>query len=432
MRDIAAALLREEISRLGALLCDTDVYHPSGVRLHGFGDAIGLEHAKRIYSLGMHTLFVLDPGEDVKTAVAALLPDETLPAYMVAGDIPAQDVRAEDGTLLAPGGAPVTADVLALLRARLPRTAILRVRDESYAKPPQTYLKETGADVPDPTRPDTRVLRAARQRSREIWTYFVPRARVLVALAGDFDRSLASNTLRGAGHEVLEGNAGREGVELCREAKPDVVLVDLAEAEAFAFALRAALPRLDPIVFVLTPDPKTPEIGRALEAGANAVIQKPLVPDALVERIRSALLLLGRSFRYPPLVLKNRRSVERRAMQAEITLRSVGSGASSLPLSAAAVKEWGPSGALIDYNRPKKTLPWAYMPHGVHPGHFWHRHAVRTPGAVPLEVVVTTARKSVIGSLARVAWVRPTIDGECAGLVLSPKQGPGARDPGPG
>jgi len=421
MRDISAAVLREEISRLGVLLCDTEVYHPSGVRLHEFGDALGIDHAKHLYTLGVTTLFLLDPGEDAKTAMAGLLPDDTVPAFVVPGDVPAEDVKSDDGRTLAPAGKPLTVDDLIRLRAAAPKTVIRRTRPDNCSSPAQRYLKETGAAQPDPSRPDTRVLRAARQRSREIWTYFVPRARILLALKGDFDRSLASNTLRGAGHEVLEGPPGREGVELCREAKPDLALVDLEDAEGFTFALRAGPPRLEPLVFLATPDPKAADIARALEAGVNAVVPKPLVPDALVERVRSGLLLLNRTFRFPPLVVRERRAAVRRAVQGEIGLRSTGTAGPALPLSAAALREWGPSGALIEYNRPKKAVPWAYTPHGVHPGHFFHRHSIRAAGSVPLEVVVTPAGKSAVGALARVVWVRPTLDGECAGLVLSPK-----------
>lgn len=421
MRDISSAVLREEISRLGILLCDTEVFHPSGVRLHGFGDALGIVHANQLYALGISTLFLLDPGEDQKTAMAGLLPDDTVPAFLATGDVPSEDVRSEDGRTLAQAGKPLTADDLLRLRAAVPKAVVRRSRPEDCSAPAQRYLQETGAAEPDPTRPDTRVLRAARQRSREIWTYFVPRARILVALESDFDRSLASNTLRGAGHEILESSPGREGVDLCREAKPDIVLVDLAQAESFAFALRAGQAKLDPVVFAATPDPKATEIARVLDAGVNAVVPKPLVPDALVERMRSGLLLLNRTFRFPPLVLRERRASGRRPLRGDVALRYGGTAAAALPLTAAALREWGPSGAVIEYNRPKKALAWAYTPHGVHPSHFFYRHFVRAADSVPLEVVVTPAGRSSVGAPARVAWVRPTPDGECAGLVLGAK-----------
>jgi len=121
------------------------------------------------------------------------------------------------------------------------------------------------------------------------------RARQLVLVVEDYQdaREMYAAYLQFSGFDVAEAANGVEAVEKTTELLPDIVLMDLA------------LPRMDgwEATRRLKADPRTRDIpivaltGHALaghaegarEAGCDAFVTKPCLPDALVAEIRRLL-----------------------------------------------------------------------------------------------------------------------------------------------
>ena len=122
-----------------------------------------------------------------------------------------------------------------------------------------------------------------------------PRAQPLVLVVEDYQdaREMYAAYLQFSGFEVAEAGNGIEAIEKTQELLPDIVLMDLA------------LPRMDgwEATRRLKNDPRTRHIpivaltGHALaghaegarEAGCDAFVTKPCLPDALVAEIKRLL-----------------------------------------------------------------------------------------------------------------------------------------------
>ncbi|MCA1561115.1 MAG: response regulator [Acidobacteria bacterium] len=122
-----------------------------------------------------------------------------------------------------------------------------------------------------------------------------PLQQPLVLVVEDYQdaREMYSEYLRFAGYRVVEASNGVEAVEKAGELVPDIILMDLA------------LPRMDgwEATRRLKRDPRTRSIpivaltGHALaghaegarEAGCDAFVTKPCLPDALVTEVQRIL-----------------------------------------------------------------------------------------------------------------------------------------------
>src|SRR5690242_13320660 len=100
MKEITADFIRTEVNRLGALVVETGLFHPSGVKLHGAGDALGLPEARALHEANVTKLFLLEFGEDERSARKSLGMTMVLPSKVKAGDELADDIRTPAGELL--------------------------------------------------------------------------------------------------------------------------------------------------------------------------------------------------------------------------------------------------------------------------------------------------------------------------------------------
>lgn len=97
--------------------------------------------------------------------------------------------------------------------------------------------------------------------------------------------------LLSAHYLVLEANDGLQGIEMAKEAQPDLVLVDLHMPQLSGYEVATRIKSLMPQVPVvaLTAD-VTPNVQeRVLAAGCDGYLSKPLDPDTFEEQVRSYL-----------------------------------------------------------------------------------------------------------------------------------------------
>ena len=113
--------------------------------------------------------------------------------------------------------------------------------------------------------------------------------KILVVENDEDTRSIYSAALEHHGYNVLLAEHGAEGIELAREHRPDLILMNLS------------MPELDGIsaTSILRGEPGTANIpiiactgfvsadgeDKAVDAGVNAYLEKPCVPSRLLEEV---------------------------------------------------------------------------------------------------------------------------------------------------
>src|ERR1700761_9013078 len=108
----------------------------------------------------------------------------------------------------------------------------------------------------------------------------------LILVIDDHDqmRRTVVRILQRAGHTSCEAHDGKEGVQLCRDSKPDLVITDLIMPEREAMEtireLRRDRPDLPIIAISGTDHPVYLKIAQDL--GANASLQKPFAAEDLL------------------------------------------------------------------------------------------------------------------------------------------------------
>ncbi|MFL6285111.1 MAG: response regulator [Pyrinomonadaceae bacterium] len=116
---------------------------------------------------------------------------------------------------------------------------------------------------------------------------------VLLAEDDEDVRLMMSTLLKMRGYRVFEARDGQETLQVAKEVRPDIVLMDLQLPRLNGFAVTRFLRQTDalrhvPIIVVSAHDPAKHR-NLALAAGCNAYVQKPIDFDRLSELMLSLL-----------------------------------------------------------------------------------------------------------------------------------------------
>ena len=122
---------------------------------------------------------------------------------------------------------------------------------------------------------------------------------VLVVEDTEDNRQMMKRLLEMSGYHVVEATNGREAVEVARQAKPQIILMDLSlpfiDGLAATRQIRS-LPSLSKVPIVAVSAHDTADFhSEALEAGCDAYVTKPIDYPQLEETVNR--LLAGRSSR---------------------------------------------------------------------------------------------------------------------------------------
>jgi len=91
------------------------------------------------------------------------------------------------------------------------------------------------------------------------------------------------------GYEVLKAANGQEALEIARQERPDLVLLDITMPELDGFQVCSRLKQDEATenipVIMLTARAEAEDVRRALESGASDYIVKPYDPAVLQEKV---------------------------------------------------------------------------------------------------------------------------------------------------
>ena len=409
MKEITTDHIRTEINRLGALVIETGLFHPSGVKLHSAGEPLTLTHAKALHDSGILKLFLMEFGEDERTAKRSLGVEMILPANVAVGDQLAEDLRTPGGQLLLAAGTTLDEAALGVVRkapvlavpVRHRKLAVLTQQAEDYLVLNQGASKPTSAPI-------TRIMRITTPVPVPVRYLMIPRARVLVGIADDLMRTLVVNALISEGHEVIERRMAGAAVEDAPHERPHILLIDLAEASVLP-KLRATEGLRNLTVLVCAEEEKSAQIQSALYAGANDWIPRPPSREVLSERIKGCQDILLRRVQLAPSLGNERRKHRRGSAKGECELKDLAQS-KLLPVNVGDLVDVSEGGVKIAYNMPRYPCPWAYSTHGVHPRHPMFPYASSNPMGQDVKVIYRGPNGAPVEKPARVAHLAPGIN----------------------
>ncbi|MGF1611297.1 MAG: winged helix-turn-helix domain-containing protein [Kiloniellales bacterium] len=122
---------------------------------------------------------------------------------------------------------------------------------------------------------------------------------VVVGVEDASIRSFLAYILKQSGFRVLAAGDGKELTGALEREVPAVVLFETPQsgldAAALCTALRVDQRTRETVIIVMTPPNGDEEQADLLNAGADACLTKPVLPEALIAHIRAALRRAGRS-----------------------------------------------------------------------------------------------------------------------------------------
>ncbi len=121
--------------------------------------------------------------------------------------------------------------------------------------------------------------------------------KVLVVDDEDDVRRLIKIKLSKAGFEIVTATNGEEGVVVCEQEKPDVVIMDWMmpkmDGPSATKIIKEKI-RPAPIVLMLTAKGTENDVIEGLGGGADDYIVKPFAPRELIARVNVALVKAGK------------------------------------------------------------------------------------------------------------------------------------------
>lgn len=117
--------------------------------------------------------------------------------------------------------------------------------------------------------------------------------KILVIEDNEQNLYLMTFILEKHGYEVVQAHDGREGVDLARQLKPSLILLDIQlpimDGYAVARELRSNSVLVDVPIVAVTSYAMAGDRERVLEAGCTGYIEKPIHPETFVAEMEGYL-----------------------------------------------------------------------------------------------------------------------------------------------
>ncbi len=115
--------------------------------------------------------------------------------------------------------------------------------------------------------------------------------RIMVVEDNEDNMYLIGFIIKKRGYHVIEAINGQKGVELAAGEKPDLILMDIQLPDFDGLETTRRIRKLDsevPII-ALTSYAMAGDKQKALQAGCNGYIEKPINPDTIMDEIEKYL-----------------------------------------------------------------------------------------------------------------------------------------------
>lgn len=424
MKKVTADFIRQEVTRFGAIVAQSSVFHPCGQKLHSSGDVLTLAHAKALREAIVDDVVLADFREDPRKALGI----QQVPRHqIVPGDVLAEDLRNHRSELILSAGTTMDAEGIARLQESPVLAVGIRHRQlAALTQRAQAYLAHCPPAGGGGVEAGTRVTRIASQSPSPVRYLLIPQAKVLVAVADDLLRIFLVNALASEGHQVTHRSSKLDFVRAVEQERPHLVLLDLEGSEFILPELRSMSDTRIRTVLVCAPEGRSAQVHNALLAGANDWMTRPPSRDQLNDKLQGCQGLLGRRVQLPPWLRSERRAGPREPGKGVVELRDPELG-KPLPITRGDLMDRSAGGLRIDYNRPNWTCTWAYTGHGVHPNHFFYAYSAENPLGRNLLVSFPGPRNEVLERPVRVMHLAATEDLEVLGLRFSDAPPAGAN-----
>lgn len=418
MREISFDALREEIFRLRGAVTLVRVHHFSGAKLHNAGSPLTSAEMQAMKETGLRALYFADGGEGELEAQRLLSTQIVDVRDLAIGDVLVDNIFDRGGEAVCPPGTFVDAPILEGELRGLTGPVTIRKRGmKGGPEQANEYLARIPRYPPHPPRPDSTVTWAAEAAARPLRPILAPRAKVLVTLGDNFQRSLVMNLLAVEGHETIDRRWVDVSQAEFQRNNFDAIILDLADAPSALQVLRKSDVFKSASVLVTAPEGRRSEVFKALTAGANGSLPVPFKRDVVLERLHSTIQAFGRPVKLKPAVFKERRTQVREGghMLAGLQDKFL---SSPLPVKEATLLDVSDNGLRIEYRRPAWPVSHAYLAHGVHPQHFFFNYAKDNPLGRDLTVSFPQTMGRSLEGHAKFVHLSSYGDFEVAGLML--------------
>jgi len=422
MREVSVESLRNDVTRLGAVVTQTRVMHVSGARLHPPAAVLGPAEIRAMQETGIRSVYLLEAGE-TEAGAQKDLSSEAVEAYgLAAGDVLADDLKDHTGRLLHPAGTII--DAVLLQRGIPGGTARIKIRRRGL-KGADQQAKDYLARIPPPParvpRPDSRLTRVS-EAAAPVKALLDPRARVLATVADNFQRAFILNSYAAEGHETFDRRWADVSPGELQQMKLDALVIDLAEAPTAIPVLRKTDLLRGLAVLVAGAEERKAETFKALNLGANGSLPLPPKRDVLLERLRGTIQSMGKQTAVKPSVVRDRRAEAREGGHFVCQLHDPFLK-NPLPIKMVTALDLTDNGMKIEYARPPWPQPHAYLAHGVHPQHFCFNYAKDNPLGRELTLTLPPAAGRELQVSAKFVHLSVNSDYETAGLVFHRTKG---------
>jgi CheY-like chemotaxis protein len=118
-------------------------------------------------------------------------------------------------------------------------------------------------------------------------------ANILLIEDNELNRYLLTFMLEQHGHSVSQATHGEEGILVAATERPTLILLDIQlpgmDGYAVARALRSNAALADTPIIAVTSYAMVGDRERALAAGCNGYIEKPINPDTIIDEVAAYL-----------------------------------------------------------------------------------------------------------------------------------------------
>lgn len=117
--------------------------------------------------------------------------------------------------------------------------------------------------------------------------------RILIVEDNEDNLYLMGFIVKKGGYNVIEARNGHEGVKLAENEKPDLILMDIQLPDFDGLETTRRIRKLDSLpdipIIALTSYAMAGDKQKAVEAGCNGYIEKPINPDTIMGEIEKYL-----------------------------------------------------------------------------------------------------------------------------------------------